>query len=103
MIYKENEFNILRLIDKESRTTQRSIAKKLGYSLGKLNYCLRGLRKKGLVKIKNFKRNDNKLSYLYILTPKGISLKTNMTISFLKKRAKEFELLKREMKKSKNL
>lgn len=103
MIENEDQLNILRLIDKESKTSQRAIAQKLGYSLGKLNYCLRGLRKKGFVKVKNFRRNDNKLSYLYILTPKGIALKTNMVVAYLKRRAKEYELLKKEVSKNNNI
>ena len=97
MTKNEEKFNILRLIEKKSRTNQRLIAEQLGYSLGKLNYCLRGLKKKGLVKVKNFRRNDNKLGYLYILTPKGIALKTSMAVEFLKRRAKEYELLKKEL------
>ena len=94
---KQDHFNILRKLDKKSKYTQRDLASELGFSLGKLNYCLRGLKKKGLVKVKNFRRNDNKLGYLYILTPKGIALKTSMAVAFLKRRAKEYELLKKEV------
>ena len=72
----EEQLNILRFIEKKPESNQRLIANELGFSLGKLNYCLMALRKKGLVKIKNFRRNDNKLSYLYLLTPKGINKKT---------------------------
>ena len=72
----ENEFNVLRFINKKPNTNQREIAKKLGLSLGKLNYCLQQLKKKGFVKINNFKKNENKSGYLYLLTPRGIMEKT---------------------------
>ena len=62
------------------------MAKELGFSLGKLNYCLKALKNKGLVKIENFTKNPNKLNYIYVLTPKGISKKTKLTINFMKKK-----------------
>ena len=73
------------------------MASDLGFSLGKLNYCLRALKKKGLVKITNFKKNPNKLNYIYILTPKGISEKTKLTINFMKRKMKEYDELKKEL------
>ena len=79
----EEQLNILIFLEKKPESNQRLIANELGFSLGKLNYCLIALRKKGLVKIKNFRRNDNKLSYLYLLTPKGINKKTILNINFL--------------------
>ena len=69
----------------------------LGFSLGKLNYCLRALKNKGYVKIKNFRQNPNKLNYVYILTPKGISQKTHLTMSFMKKKIQEYDELKKEL------
>ena len=69
----QDHFNVLRKIQSKPNATQRELAEELGFSLGKLNYCLRALQKKGLVKIENFKKNPNKLNYFYILTPKGIS------------------------------
>ena len=71
---KENqdEFNVLRKVDSKPESTQRELAKELGFSLGKLNYCLNALKEKGLVKISNFKNNPNKIGYIYVLTPKGI-------------------------------
>ena len=63
----DEEFNLLRLLDKKPNKTQRKIAEELGLSLGKLDYCIKALKKKGLIKIKNFKKNDNKLHYLYLL------------------------------------
>ena len=99
----EEQLNILRFIEKKPESNQRLIANELGFSLGKLNYCLMALRKKGLVKIKNFRRNDNKLSYLYLLTPKGINKKTILTINFLQKRSKEYEEIQNEYNKIKNI
>ena len=75
------------------------MAEELGFSLGKLNYCLKALEQKGLVKIKNFKNNPNKINYFYVLTPKGISEKTKLTINFMKKKMREYDELKSELKK----
>ena len=76
------------------------MADELGFSLGKLNYCLKELKDKGLIKIENFKRNPNKIDYLYVLTPQGISSKTKMTISFMKRKLKEYDELRLEINKS---
>ena len=95
----ENEqLDLLRIIEKKPRSNQRNLAGKLGYSLGKINYCINELSKKGLIKIKNFKNNKNKLNYIYLLTPKGIYHKTQLTINFLKVRAREYDELKKELK-----
>mgnify|MGYP006081167291 FL=1 len=88
---------ILRKIDKKPNSTQRELANDLGISLGKLNYCITALKKKGLIKIQNFKKNPNKVNYLYILTPRGIAMKTNMTIDFMKKKIQEYNELKSEL------
>ena len=98
----DEEFNLLRLLDKKPDKTQRKIAHELGFSLGKLNYCIKALKKKGLIKIRNFKKTDNKLYYLYLLTPKGIKKKAQMTINYLKKKSKEYEELKKELGEIKN-
>ena len=98
---KDNDFlNILRNIQNNPKTSQRNLAKKIGLSLGKLNYCLNALKQKGLVKAKNFKDNKNKKNYLYILTPKGISTKTKLTINFMNLKMKEYDELKKEMEKN---
>lgn len=68
----QDNFNILRLIIKKPRVTQRELSNELGISLGKINFCLRELKNKGLIKIGNFKRNKNKMNYIYLLTPKGL-------------------------------
>jgi len=93
----DEEFNLLRLLEKKPNRTQRKIAQELGLSLGKLNYCIKALKKKGLIKIKNFKKNNNKLYYLYLLTPKGIKTKAKMTLNYLVKKSKEYEDLKKEL------
>lgn len=91
------EFNILREISKKPMTNQRQLANELGFSIGKLNYCLRELKKKGLVKVENFKKNPNKFSYIYALTPKGLAIKTKLTVTFMKQKFKEYEELKKEI------
>ena len=92
-----DHFNVLRKIKSRPNSTQRELAEELGFSLGKLNYCLQALKKKGLVKISNFQKNPNKLIYAYILTPKGISKKTSLTINFMKRKMKEYDELKSEI------
>ena len=77
------------------------MASELGFSLGKLNYCLRALKNKGLIKIKNFNKNKNKLNYIYVLTPKGIAAKTKLTLNFMKRKMAEYDELKSEIEKEK--
>ncbi len=90
-------FEILRKISKKPEVSQREMAQELGFSLGKLNYCIKQLKQKGLIKIKNFKKNPKKINYLYVLTPQGIASKTKLTINFMKKKMKEYDELKAEM------
>jgi len=96
---KENQdhLNILRKIKNRPRTTQRQLAEELGFSLGKLNYCLNALKVKGLIKINNFKKNPEKLNYIYVLTPRGISEKTKLTLNFMKRKMREYDELKKEI------
>ena len=89
----------MRKIDKQPESSQRDLAEELGFSLGKLNYCLKKLKEKGLIKIRNFEKNPNKLNYIYILTPKGIAEKTKLTVSFMKRKMEEYEELKKELDK----
>jgi len=91
-----DDLDILRTISKKPNISQRKLSKELGFSLGKLNYCIKLLQKKGLIKIQNFKKNKKKLNYLYILTPQGISKKTKLTINFMKKKMKEYDELMKE-------
>ena len=96
---KEDYFKILKDINNYPNSSQRDLAQKAGISLGKLNYCLKALKSKGLIKINNFRKNPNKINYIYVLTPKGISHKTKLTVNFMKLKMKEYEELKKEIKK----
>ena len=92
----QNYFQILRKI-KEKNYSQRELAKVLGFSLGKINYCLKALQKKGLVKIENFKKSKNKVKYFYILTPAGITTKSRLTVKFMQRMMKEYDDLKKDL------
>ena len=98
---KQDHFEVLRKIDKDPNSSQRKMAEDLGFSLGKLNYCIKALQNKGLVKIQNFKLKKNKVNYLqrYILTSEGISERTRLTINFMKRKMKEYDELKKELEK----
>jgi EPS-associated MarR family transcriptional regulator len=90
-------FRILRLIEERPEISQRELARILGVSLGKSHYLLRALLDKGLVKMDNFRRHDNKLAYIYMLTPSGISAKLNLTREFLAHKEKEYLALNGEI------
>ena len=94
-----DHFDVLRKVQKKPRSNQRELAKELNFSLGKLNYCLKALRTKGLVKIQNFTKNTKKYNYIYVLTPKGIAEKTKLTINFMKRKMNEYDELKKELEK----
>ena len=94
----QDHFEILRKIEKKPNSTQRELAEELGFSLGKLNYCIKALQNKGLVKIQNFKKNPNKINYFYVLTPAGIATKTKLTLNFMKRKMKEYDKIKKELK-----
>ena len=101
MKHNQDHFNLLRKINLNPNLSQRKLAKELGFSLGKLNYCLKALKKKGLIKIKNFKRQRDKIKYFqYIITPKGISERTKLTINFMKRKMQEYDDLKNEIENS---
>ena len=93
----QDHFEILRKIEKKPKTTQRELANELGFSLGKLNYCLRELKTKGLIKIKNFKESKKKISYFYMLTPSGMTMKKNLIFDFMKIKMREYDELKNEI------
>ena len=99
MTENQDHFNVLRKIRNRPNTSQREMAKDLGFSLGKLNYCIKALKKKGLIKIDNFKKNPNKVNYIYVLTPKGIAEKTKLTINFMQRTMKQYDELKKELDK----
>ena len=98
---KTDLFNLLRKMTFEPNLSQRQLAKDLGFSLGKLNYCIKALNRKGLIKIKNFNKKEDKLNYFrrYVLTQKGIDHRINLTIDFMKRKITEYDQLKKEMKK----
>tara|TARA_B100000029_G_C17529360_1_gene942785 strand:+ start:1071 stop:1382 length:312 start_codon:yes stop_codon:yes gene_type:complete len=92
--------DLLRKIRSRPRTSQRKLAQELGFSLGKLNYVLKSLKQKGFVKIKNFQNQKNKIKYIqYVITPKGVSERTKLTINFMKRKMREYEELKKELDK----
>tara|TARA_B100000767_G_C19655845_1_gene488844 strand:+ start:67 stop:366 length:300 start_codon:yes stop_codon:yes gene_type:complete len=99
MKLNEELFETLRSIYRNPSVSQRKLAEKLGFSLGKMNYCINALKEKGYIKLSNFKKNQNKVRYVYILTPKGIAEKTNLTINFMKKKMHEYDELKKDLKK----
>jgi len=98
MNFNEDHFQILRKIQKKPKSSQRELASELGISLGKLNYCIKALKKKGLIKINNFQNNTNKINYIYVLTPIGIKHRLKLTIIFMKKKMREYDELKSEIK-----
>jgi len=93
----QDYLNLLRKIKDKPLSSQRELAEDLGFSLGKLNYCLKALKVKGLIKINNFKKNPNKINYIYVLTPKGIAHKTKLTVNFMKRKMQEYDQLKKEL------
>ena len=97
----DDQFSVLRVVKKFPESSQRKLAKELGFSLGKLNYCIKGLQERGMLKLKYFKSNPKKLNYLYLLTPKAISTKTKITINLMKMRMKQYDELKNELKNEK--
>ena len=93
----ERDYRLLEALKDNPFATQRELALGLGMSVGKVNYCLRALIEKGWVKAGNFKRSDNKLGYLYLLTPKGIENKSSLTKAYLKYKLAEYEVIKQEI------
>ena len=87
----QEHLNLLRKISSNPNASQRELASDLGFSLGKLNYCLKALKAKGMIKIQNFKKNPKKFNYIYLLTPKGISHKAKLTLNFMKIKMKEYD------------
>ena len=98
----ETHYRLLKLIEANPEMSQRDLADAMGVSLGKINYCLRAVIERGLVKVKNFTANPNKRVYAYYLTPKGVEEKTRVTTRFLARKLREYEELKREIARLKN-
>ena len=91
------DYRLLKLINDRPDISQRELAVELGLSLGKINYCLKAFVSRGLVKVDNFRRSDNKRNYAYILTPKGVEEKARVTVRFFRSAEAEYEMLKREV------
>jgi len=94
---EESHYRLLRLLDASPRLTQRELARELGVSLGKVNYCVNALIEKGWVKARNFRNSNAKLAYAYLLTPRGIEQKAAITVHFLRRKVAEYESLKKEI------
>jgi len=93
----EDYYRVMKEIESEDLMTQRDIAENLGFSLGKVNYLMKSLTEKGLIKLENFKNSKNKSAYRYILTPEGIRHKIFITKEFLKRKEVEYVLMQREI------
>jgi|TARA_B110000196_G_C20867089_1_gene530246 EPS-associated MarR family transcriptional regulator len=98
----EIDLEILRNIEENPSLTQRQMAKELQVSLGKINYLIKSLIEKGSLIIHNFRTSDNKLGYLYVITPQGVEQRRRLTVLFLKRRSEEFDKLKKEMERIEN-
>ena len=99
---EETHYRVLKYVENNPSITQRELAKELGISVGKANYCLKALIDKGWVKASNFKNSNKKLAYFYILTPSGIEQKARITVNFLKRKINDYEELKQEIETLKN-
>ena len=97
MLTEDIRYKLLKLLAEEPQISQRDLAGRLGISVGKTNYCLSALVDKGLVKINNFRRANNKLAYAYLLTPRGIEEKARVTVSFLQRKMREYAELQDEI------
>ena len=91
-------YRLLKILSEDSSLTQREMSRRMGISLGKLNYCLTELAKKGFVKIHRFKDSSNRTKYMYLLTPRGMEEKTRVAMNFLKSKVREYEEIKRQIK-----
>jgi EPS-associated MarR family transcriptional regulator len=90
-------YNLLKTLEANPILSQRYLAKHLGVSLGKINFCLNALIEKGCLKVNNFRNNDNKMAYSYLLTPHGVEHKARMTVEFLQIKIREYECLRSEI------
>jgi len=90
-------YGLLKTLENNPSLSQRDLARRLGISLGKVNFCINALVEKGSLKVNNFRNSDNKLAYAYLLTPKGVEQKTRMTVEFLQIKVQEYERLRKEI------
>lgn len=96
-LQEDTYFRVMRILQENSDLTQRELAEKLGISVGGLNYCLKALKEKGMVKMKNFANSKNKFGYVYVLTPIGMAEKLAITHRFLQRKMDEYDALKAEI------
>jgi len=94
----KNLFQILKILEKDSNFTQRKLSGTLGISLGTINYCMKKLIEKGLIKTNNFRNHNNKIQYSYLLTPKGVEEKARLTLKFIKIKTEEYNALEEEIR-----
>jgi len=97
MLDENTHYGLLKTLEENPSLSQRDMAKRLGISLGKVNFCLNALVAKGLLKVNNFRNSDNKLAYAYLLTPHGVEEKARITVLFLKHKMQEYERLRAEI------
>ncbi len=102
MLPEEVRYKLLKLLEPNPRLSQRELARELGMSLGKINYCMRALMDKGWIKVANFKNSRNKIAYMYLLTPSGLEAKARLTTRFLQIKMREYEALKDEIEQIRN-
>ncbi|HKQ13589.1 MAG TPA: MarR family EPS-associated transcriptional regulator [Steroidobacteraceae bacterium] len=93
----DDQYKLMRLLDSNPELSQRDLARHLGISLGKVNYCLQALIRKGWIKASNFTNSQNKAAYMYLLTPRGIEEKASLTVRFLQAKVREYEALRLEI------
>ena len=97
MSKKQNQYQILKSLEQDPHSTQRQLSNDLGVSLGKVNYCIKSLVEKGLIKVNNFRNNKNKIQYSYLLTPRGVEKKAKLTLDFIRVKTQEYDALKQEI------
>lgn len=102
MFDDNTSYGLLKTLEDNPSLSQRDMAKRLGISLGKVNFCLNALVEKGCLKVNNFRNSDNKMAYAYLLTPHGVDEKARMTVRFLKYKMQEYEQLRAEIKELKH-
>ncbi|HEY0158848.1 MAG TPA: MarR family EPS-associated transcriptional regulator [Thermoanaerobaculia bacterium] len=89
--YTEVSYRVLKIIESEPAITQRALAERLGVSVGKVNYCLKALMEKGLIKSTNFKNSSRKIQYMYVLTPRGVRERLRVAMAFLRRKSEEYD------------
>jgi len=97
VVVDETHYKLMRLLEANPGLSQRDVARELGVSVGKANYCVRALATKGWIKVSNFKNSRNKSAYMYLLTPRGVQQKARLTVRFLRIKMREHEALRAEI------